>query len=542
MSDGIDLSNAVIIGFGVVGRAVASTLRRRGFDPVVVEDRPTDTARSEAEAMGIELVEAPAPDVLDAMIGRASVLLPSPGVPDRHRCFMAAKLAEVDVRSEFDLARLWDSRPLVSITGTNGKTTVTMMVTDALNRSGRRAAAVGNTDVPLVEAIDDPSVEVFVVEASSFRLGHSHRFQPTVATWINYAPDHLDAHASAAAYEAAKASIWAHLQPDAVAIANADDPVVMRHVPTDGGASTPRRSSKCRVELFSMLDSGADWYCDGETLIGPGGPLVPVGELRRSQPHDLANALAVAATAIAAGAAVEATVDVITSFAGLPHRLEFVGEWDGVAWYNDSKATVPQATEAAVGGFSSVVLIAGGRNKGLALDGLASTVPPVRHVVAIGDAADEVAAVFEGSVPVTARRRHGGRDRCGRGRLSTRRRGSALAWLYLLRLVFQLCRARARLHPTAAQGPIMSTTRSRKSKTRKPNTVSRTPASRTPVSRKPVRPRPLAAPRLPRPRNARCGRRPSGRRRRRRLVRRLAYEAEPPRAGRVRPVASRRAG
>ena len=91
----------------------------------------------------------------------------------------------------------------------------------------------------------------------------------------------------------------------------------------------------------------------------------------------------------------------IADFAGLPHRLELVGERDGVRWFNDSKATVPQATEAAVGGFASVILLAGGRNKGLSLAGLAATVPPVRHVVALGDAADEVSSVFEGRVPVS---------------------------------------------------------------------------------------------------------------------------------------------
>ena len=94
--------------------------------------------------------------------------------------------------SEFDLAREWDDRPLVAVTGTDGKTTVTTMVTDMLVASGRRARAVGNTEVPLVEAIDDADVDVFVVEASSFRLGHTQRFEPAVATWLNFAPDHLD--------------------------------------------------------------------------------------------------------------------------------------------------------------------------------------------------------------------------------------------------------------------------------------------------------------------------------------------------------------
>ncbi|MEM8926111.1 MAG: UDP-N-acetylmuramoyl-L-alanine--D-glutamate ligase [Actinomycetota bacterium] len=384
----LDLSAPLLVGFGVVGRAVSRALLQRGHTPVVVEDRPNDAGRAAAADLGIELVEAPTPEEWAALAERASVLLPSPGVPDHHPCFDAATRAGLAVRSEFDLAAAWDGRPLVGITGTNGKTTVTMMVTDALIRSGRVAAAVGNTEVPLVEAIDDADIEIFVVEASSFRLGHSGRFAPSVATWLNFAPDHLDAHASLDHYLAAKAALWRDLPPGAVAIANAEDETVMANAPAG-------------AVRFAVGDPAAEWTVNDGRLVGPDGPLVAVTELDRRQPHDVANALAAAATAMAAGATTEGVIEAITGFAGLPHRLERLGEWSGVAWYNDSKATVPQATEAAVAGFESVVLIAGGRNKGLSLDGLASTVPPVRNVVAIGDAADEVASVFGGLVAVS---------------------------------------------------------------------------------------------------------------------------------------------
>ena len=128
--------------------------------------------------MGLHLVGAPSEAQLDELLNSASALLPSPGLPDHHPAFGLARAHGVPVLSEFDLARVWDARPILAITGTNGKTTVTMMVTEILNRSGIRAEAVGNTDVPLVAAIDDPSIETFVVEASSFRLAHSQRFSP----------------------------------------------------------------------------------------------------------------------------------------------------------------------------------------------------------------------------------------------------------------------------------------------------------------------------------------------------------------------------
>ncbi len=396
----LPLEAPLVVGFGVTGRAVAQALLNRGVTPVVVDDRPNPQSEDAAAAMGLELVVAPSEADLTRVVNSASALLPSPGLPDHHPVFELARAHGVPVLSEFDLARVWDARPILAVTGTNGKTTVTMMVTEMLNRSGRRAEAVGNTEVPLVAAIDDPSIETFVVEASSFRLGHSRRFSPRVAAWLNFAPDHLDAHRSLEAYEQAKASIWNHLPDGAVAVANADDPVVMAHTARLAGGSA-------HLERFSLRDR-VEWSVEypasggsvGATLRGPHGPFVAVADLKRSQPHDVANALAAAAIAHSGGANLDAIVETLVSFAGLPHRLEPVGTSDGVTWYNDSKATVPHATVVAVSGFDSVVLIAGGKNKGLALDSLASTVPPVRAVVATGAAADEIAAVFETVVPV----------------------------------------------------------------------------------------------------------------------------------------------
>ncbi|MDA3039421.1 MAG: UDP-N-acetylmuramoyl-L-alanine--D-glutamate ligase [Actinomycetota bacterium] len=388
----LDLSAPLVVGFGVTGQAVVAALLRRGFNPVVVDDRPSDVTRAASEQAGLELVEAPSDEELAALVGASSVVLPSPGLPAMHSVFEAARAAATPIRSEFDLAAQWDDRPIVSITGTNGKTTVTLLVADALERSGIRSAAVGNTETPLVEAIEDATIDVFVVEASSFRLLHSGRFEPRVATWLNFAPDHLDAHLDLAEYEAAKASIWAHLPADGVAIGNRDDPIVMAHLP-----DSPR-------SMTFGLEHG-DWRVDQHGwLMGPDGPFVEIDRLSRRRPHDLANALAVAATATAAGATLDGVVAALVAFDGFEHRVQFIGEWNAVAWYNDSKATVPHATLAALGGFDSVVLIAGGKNKGLELTSLARGVPPVRAVVATGAAADEVEAVFAGTTVADVRK------------------------------------------------------------------------------------------------------------------------------------------
>jgi UDP-N-acetylmuramoylalanine--D-glutamate ligase len=149
------------------------------------------------------------------------------------------------------------------------------------------------------------------------------------------------------------------------------------------------------------LASG-DWRVDADRLVGPEGPVVGVGELARDLPHDRANALAAAATASAAGASPGAVASALRSFRGLPHRITPVGEHGGVRWLDDSKATDPHAAVAAVRGFASVVLVAGGRNKGLDLSVLAAEADRLRAVVAIGEAAPEVVAAFAPTaVPVT---------------------------------------------------------------------------------------------------------------------------------------------
>lgn len=373
----------LVVGLGITGRAVAAALRARGEDVVAIEDRPDDAVRAAAAAADVALVEAPTPEEVAALVARADRVLPSPGIPDAHPAMVAARATGAVVRSELDLAREWDDRPIVAVTGTNGKTTVTTLVTAMLEAGGIHAAAVGNTDVPFVAALDDASIDVFVVEASSFRIGHSHRFAPSVATWLNFAPDHLDVHSSLAAYEAAKAQLLRDQDETAVAVLNADDPVVMSH------------SGPARRVTFST-EHGDYRVRDGVLVTEEGAAILPVAEMPRRQPHDVANALAAAATARAAGAPLDAVAEVLRSFTGLPHRVELVAEIDGVRWFDDSKATVPEAAAAAIAGFDSVVLIAGGKGKGLDPAPLAARPERIRAVIAIGEAGPAVASLFRG--------------------------------------------------------------------------------------------------------------------------------------------------
>ena len=385
------LRSALVFGFGITGRAVASALTARGVAVVAVDEHPTDAIRAEAASMGVELVESPSPQDLTRLVSGCDLVVPSPGLPESHAVFGIAEAAGVVIESEFDLADRWDSRPIVAITGTDGKTTVTTMVTAMLLASGVRSIACGNTETPLVEAITDPDIEVFVVEASSFRLATTRWFQPSVAVWLNFAPDHLDAHTSLASYESAKASIWQNLDANTgVAIASATDPVVLAN-----------RNPELSTITFGGAGTDADaTVVDGWLCLPGGTQLVAVDELPRSFPHDITNALAASVAALAAGASLEGVRHTLRSFQGLRHRVQFIGELDGARWFDDSKATTPHAVETALKAFDSVVLIAGGRNKGLDLNVLGQHVPPVRSVVAIGEAAAEVSNAFAGKCEI----------------------------------------------------------------------------------------------------------------------------------------------
>jgi UDP-N-acetylmuramoylalanine--D-glutamate ligase len=386
---------ALVYGFGVTGKASAVYLTGRGDDVVVIDDVASEQTSAQVAAIGARLAS---PDDLDRIVSQVDLVVPSPGIAARHPLFGRAEAAGVEVVSEIELgARAWSARleprpTLVAVTGTNGKTTVTTLVAHLLESSGRRAVTAGNIGRPLIEAAD-ADVEVIVVEVSSFQLAHTVSLHPKVSCWLNLAADHLDWHPSMQHYAQAKARVWARQGIGDTAVVNADDPVVA------GAASTVPPG--VALQWFSVRAS-ADFCLSDGWLVGPAGPLVAVRSLPRAFPHDQANALAAAAVALAAGATTDGVATGLASAPQLPHRVSFVARAGGVSWYDDSKATTPASVLAAVTGFGSVVLIAGGRNKGLDLSVLAEAVPPVRAAIAIGEAAPEVQRALQPLVEVRA--------------------------------------------------------------------------------------------------------------------------------------------
>ncbi len=391
----------LVYGLAVAGEAVARALVARGYKVIAADDKPTARAIEVAGELGIDLYEAPSDSKIDRLVERVELVVPAPGVPETHHLMAACAREQVPLRSEIDLAYEWEqarpggARPMLAITGTDGKTTTTMLATAMVEASGRRAAAVGNTDLPLVGALGDIEgkgpVDVFVVECTSFRLAYAEQLAPSAATWLNLAEDHLDWHRSLTSYADAKARVWEHQRSGDAAIAYARDETVMRYL-----AAAPARHV-----TFAATD--ADYRTEAGWLVGPTGRLAEIASMRRQLPHDVTNALAAAATVLEAGVAtVDGVAGALAAFTGIRHRITDVGSIDGVTYYDDSKATTPHAALTAMRAFPSVVLIAGGRNKGLDLGALAAGVDHVRAVVAIGDAAAEITAAFDGLRPTTA--------------------------------------------------------------------------------------------------------------------------------------------
>lgn len=392
------MKRAMVYGVAVAGAAAARALHRRGVELVLVDDDPTDAKLALATSLGTELLPAPDAATLVELLRDIDVVVPAPGVPEHHRLFTAARDAGVEIVSELELAYRWEQqrpggpRPMIAVTGTDGKTTTTELVVAMLRAGGHRAVAAGNTDVPLVEAIDG-DFDAFAVECSSFRLAWTAEFRSAAAIWLNLAPDHLNWHHDLHSYVAAKARLFGHQRADDVSIGFADDATV----------SAWLQRSPARRRTFAL--AGADYHvsADGTLLVGPDGPIAETATMWRSLPHDRTNALAAAAAVLETGLATPEHVGTaLASFTGPPHRIELVGEQDGIRWYNDSKATTPHAVVTALAGFDSVVLIAGGRNKDLDLSSIAGAAGAVHTLIAIGDAADEITEIFG---PTTAARR-----------------------------------------------------------------------------------------------------------------------------------------
>jgi UDP-N-acetylmuramoylalanine--D-glutamate ligase len=365
---------ALVIGAGISGHAALRLLFGDGYRVVVYDSDP-------AALEGLEGAEATQGGAWDpALIEGVDLVVASPGVPPHAPPIRDALAAGLPIWGELELASRHLEVPLLAVTATNGKTTITQLALAMLQASGLRAAAVGNIGVPLSDAVGG-AWDVLVVETSSFQLRFIERFHPKVAVLLNVAPDHLDWHGDFEAYLAAKARIHQNQEPSDLLMFDADDPGALRAV---AGAKAARHpvSGFRRPPGGSGPEQGRLWMGD----LG-----VELARLPFTDPIFLVDAAAAGRAALEMGAAAPGVTAALHQFQPPSHRREVVGTWDGVTWVDDSKATNPHAAVAAIRAYPAVILIAGGRNKGLDVAAI-SAEKRLRHVIGIGEAGPEMVA------------------------------------------------------------------------------------------------------------------------------------------------------
>jgi UDP-N-acetylmuramoylalanine--D-glutamate ligase len=395
MTGAFEGERAVVVGYGVSGRAAADVLAAEGASVRVTEARPVEqldaapdgaAAKAAAQAAGVDLLAGGhRPEHLDG----ASLVVVSPGVPEGSPVIAWARQRGLHVWSELELGARLCRVPFVAVTGTNGKTTTTEMVAAIMRASGLSARACGNVGYPFPLAARAADLDALAVECSSFQLAFQESFRPRVSVLLNLAPDHLDWHGSFQRYVAAKARIYVNQSGEDIHVGNRDD---------REGARVSERAP-CRVRWFrwGRPEQGEVGVQGGAVMGGDG---VELGRPRGIGRGFLADAAAAAAAARGFGLEDGAIRSSLEAFVPLPHRGTVVAEVGGVKFVDDSKATNPHAALAALDGVSNAVLIAGGLAKGVDLSPLAEAAHRLMGVVVIGEAGPELARVFDGLVPV----------------------------------------------------------------------------------------------------------------------------------------------
>jgi UDP-N-acetylmuramoylalanine--D-glutamate ligase len=392
----------VVVGLARSGKSVAHLLARAGSDVYA-----TDSGRSpELEATAAALVR----DQIAVQLGghdleriaRSSLVVASPGVPPNAPPLAAARAAGVDIVSEIEIGlRFLPELNYIAITGTNGKTTTTALTGHLLTTLGRRATAAGNIGTPLTELALMSAPPVWAaLEVSSFQLHDTPSINPRVGVLTNLSANHLDRYESVSEYFGDKALLFRNASAGSQWVTNADDRDVQDMVNGVAGIH-------CRFSVRAR----ADGYLDRSTgeLVALGYPLIARSELPLLGDHNVANALAAALAVMVADRehrspdGLRRIAYALKNFRALEHRIETVGEFDGVTWINDSKSTNVASTVVAMRGMTKpTVLLLGGKHKGEPYTDLTPELERTgRAVIAYGEAAELIEHDLRGVVPLT---------------------------------------------------------------------------------------------------------------------------------------------
>jgi UDP-N-acetylmuramoylalanine--D-glutamate ligase len=383
----------VVIGLGVTGLSCARFLAEQGI-PVAVTDTRDNPPQYAALKQHCPDVPVSLGGLDDKLLAKATCIVISPGMALSEPAIAKYKERGVPIIGDVELFAQYVKAPVIAITGTNAKSTVTTLVGMMAAKAGYRVQVGGNLGVPVLDLLaEQPDTNLYVLELSSFQLETTYSLKPKVATVLNVTPDHMDRYGTLADYKRAKHQIYNECD---IAVCNRDDDLT--------------EADHNRKVHFTMRVPGKNEYGlivkNGIAYLGHGDIcLLPVDKLQIRGRHNQANALAALAIGDSFGFPQDAMLDVLQNFKGLLHRCQFIRELNGVRWYNDSKGTNVGATNAAIEGLGNdiegkIVLIAGGVGKNADFSSMLPIIKKyVRHVVLIGEAASELASLIGASVP-----------------------------------------------------------------------------------------------------------------------------------------------
>lgn len=393
----MDLSGKriLVIGLGRTGVSTVWFLLEKGARVMITDEKPASELEDVTEAfIGLADVELCIGQDDTGVLSRTDMIVPSPGVSPFNFLLSEGRKIGIPILSELELASRFLKKPVIAITGTNGKTTTTSLLGRILEHCGKKVFVGGNIGNPLISYVNGPQEDDYaVIEVSSFQLQWVRDFHPFIAVLLNVSSDHLDYHGSLEEYRSVKERIFACQGEGDLAILNADDPV---------STDLSRRLSAAHISCFSSsvrLKEGM--FIDGEFLRYRSAGLeeaYPIRSIRLKGTHNLENVMAAVLASRMCGCSRREIIDVLGAFSGIPHRIEFAGTVDGVEYYNDSKGTNVDAVYRALESFSGpVVLLVGGRYKGGDFGILAKLiVEKVKTLIVFGEAGKKIDAIIGG--------------------------------------------------------------------------------------------------------------------------------------------------
>ncbi|WP_020008730.1 UDP-N-acetylmuramoyl-L-alanine--D-glutamate ligase [Salinicoccus albus] len=382
--EGFKNKRVVVLGYGRSGRSAVSALVELDADVVLSTNEiiADETLRQKLKGLGVEIVDGHHPT---SLLNDAELIVKNPGIPYTIDFLQEALERQIPIMTEIEIAFHISEAPIIGITGTNGKTTVTHLIGEMLEASGLKPILCGNIGFPATSAVREAGADnILVMELSSFQLMSVYDFKPDTAVITNIYEAHLDFHGTWENYVRAKLNLLTNMAADDKLIFNGGQREKL------GNLQLPYD-----IEYFSA-DTEAAAHIQNGMITYQNRSMIHLDEVKMAGMHNHENMLAALLAAKHHGATDEGVIQTLKAFGGIPHRMEYLGDFKGAGFYNDSKATNNLATSFALKSFNTpIIWIAGGLDRGQSVDELIPETEPVRTIITFGETAEKFSALAE---------------------------------------------------------------------------------------------------------------------------------------------------